>query len=195
MSSSAGIKRVVNGPIPYSPDGLPYLGPAHGLTNFFHCNTFSFGITQAGGAGKACAEWVVAGGPEWDLWALDPRRFTGYATKSYALARAVEVYENEYAPAFPFEERRAGRPLRCSSLHARLAAAGAQFGVRRLGAGAVVCGHARPRRRDSLLPAKARVVAGGGAGSCGGAQPCRHPRPAGLHQVPGRGTSGAGVPG
>jgi dimethylglycine dehydrogenase len=128
--ASAGIKRVVNGPIPYSPDGLPYLGPAHGLTNFFHCNTFSFGITQAGGAGKACAEWVVAGGPEWDLWALDPRRFTGYATKSYALARAVEVYENEYAPAFPFEERRAGRPLRCSSLHARLAAAGAQFGVR-----------------------------------------------------------------
>jgi dimethylglycine dehydrogenase len=127
---SAGIKRVVNGPIPYSPDGLPYLGPAYGLVNFFHCNTFSFGITQAGGAGKACAEWVVHGGPEWDLWALDPRRFTGYATKSYALARAVEVYENEYAPAFPYEERRAGRPLRSSPLHAQLAAAGAQFGVR-----------------------------------------------------------------
>ena len=128
--ASAGIKRVVNGPIPYSPDGLPYLGPAHGLSNFFHCNTFSFGIAQAGGAGKACAEWVVQGGPEWDLWSLDPRRFTGYATKSYALARAVEVYENEYAPAFPYEERRAGRPLRTSPLHARLAAAGAQFGVR-----------------------------------------------------------------
>jgi dimethylglycine dehydrogenase len=126
----AGIKRVVNGPIPYSPDGLPYLGPAHGLVNFFHCNTFSFGITQAGGAGKACAEWVVQGGPEWDLWALDPRRFTGYATKSYALARAVEVYENEYAPAFPYEERSAGRPLRTSPLHAPLAEAGAQFGVR-----------------------------------------------------------------
>jgi dimethylglycine dehydrogenase len=130
LLASAGIKRVVNGPIPYSPDGLPYLGPAHGLSNFFHCNTFSFGIAQAGGAGKACAQWVVEGGPEWDLWSLDPRRFTGYATSSYTLARAVEVYENEYAPAFPYEERPAGRPLRTSPLHAHLGAAGAQFGVR-----------------------------------------------------------------
>jgi dimethylglycine dehydrogenase len=130
LLARAGVRRVVNGPIPYSPDGLPYVGPAHGLRNFYHCNTFSFGITQAGGAGKALAEWVVNGGPEWDLWSLDPRRFAGYATPAYALAKAVEVYQNEYAPAFPFEERPAGRPLRTSPLHERLAAAGAQFGVR-----------------------------------------------------------------
>jgi dimethylglycine dehydrogenase len=55
--SRAGIKRGVNGPIPYSPDGNPYIGPEPGLRNFFHCNTFSFGITQGGGAGKALAEW------------------------------------------------------------------------------------------------------------------------------------------
>ncbi|MGA8706559.1 MAG: FAD-dependent oxidoreductase, partial [Steroidobacteraceae bacterium] len=126
----AGVRRVVNGPIPYSPDGLPYLGPAHGLENFFHCNTFSFGIAQAGGAGKALAEWVANGAPEWDLWALDPRRFTRYATRSYALAKAVETYRLEYAPAFPYEERPEGRPLRNSPLHNRLAAAGARFGVR-----------------------------------------------------------------
>jgi dimethylglycine dehydrogenase len=60
---SAGVRRVVNGPIPYSPDGNPYIGPEHGLRNFFHANTFSFGITQAGGAGKALAEWVIHGGP------------------------------------------------------------------------------------------------------------------------------------
>ncbi len=130
LLGSAGIKRVVNGPIPYSPDGLPYLGPAHGLSNFFHCNAFSFGITQAGGAGKALAEWVVQGGPEWDLWSLDPRRFSGYATRTYTIAKAVEVYQNEYAPSFPYEERPAGRPLRHSALYTRLAAAGAQFGVR-----------------------------------------------------------------
>lgn len=128
--AAAGIKRVVNGPIPYSPDGLPYIGPAHGLSNFFHCNAFSFGIAQAGGAGKALAEWVVRGGPEWDLWSCDPRRFTGYATRTYAIAKAVEVYQNEYAPAFPYEERPAGRPLRTSALHRRIAEAGAQFGVR-----------------------------------------------------------------
>jgi dimethylglycine dehydrogenase len=126
----AGVKRVVNGPIPYSPDGLPYLGPAHGLMNFFQCNTFSFGIAQAGGAGKALAEWVVRGEPEWDLWVVDPRRYTGYATKSYTVAKAIETYQNEYAPAFPYEERPAGRPLRTSPLHYRLAGEGARFGVR-----------------------------------------------------------------
>ena len=126
----AGIKRVVNGPIPYSPDGLPYLGPAHGLRNFFHCNTFSFGIAQAGGAGKALAEWVVNGGPEWDLWPLDPRRFAAYATTTYTVAKATETYRYEYAPAFPYEERPAGRPLRTSPLHGRLASVGARFGVR-----------------------------------------------------------------
>ena len=126
----AGVRRVVNGPIPYSPDGNPYVGPAHGLRNFFHCNVFSFGICQAGGAGKAIAEYIVDGAPEWDLWSLDPRRFTGYATRSYTAAKAVEVYQNEYAPAFPNEERPAGRPLRASPLYPVLAAKGARFGAR-----------------------------------------------------------------
>jgi dimethylglycine dehydrogenase len=125
-----GVRRVVNGPIPYSPDGNPYIGPAHGLPSFFHCNTFSFGICQAGGAGKAIAEWVIDGAPEWDLWSLDPRRYTGYATRTYAVAKAIEVYQNEYAPAFPNEERPAGRPLRTSPLHESLAARGARFGAR-----------------------------------------------------------------
>src|SRR5579872_1531747 len=130
LLAGAGIKRVINGPIPYSPDGLPYVGPAHGLSQFFHCNTFSFGIAQAGGAGKALAEWVIDGGPQWDLWMLDPRRFTDYATRTYTLAKAVETYQQEYAPAFPFEERPAGRPLRMSPLHERLAMHGAAFGAR-----------------------------------------------------------------
>ncbi len=61
----AGIARVVNGPIPYAPDGNPYLGPERGLRNFWHCNTFSFGIAQGGGAGKAIAEWILDGRPEY----------------------------------------------------------------------------------------------------------------------------------
>ncbi len=128
--AAAGIRRVVNGPIPYSPDGNPYIGPEHGLPNFFHCNTFSFGIAQAGGAGKSLAEWVVEGRPEWDLWSLDRRRYTSYADAAFTVARAVEVYQNEYAPAFPHEERPAGRPQRRSALHAAQAAAGAVFGLR-----------------------------------------------------------------
>ena len=126
----AGIKRGVNGPIPYSPDGNPYIGPEPGLRNFFHCNTFSFGITQGGGAGKALAEWVIHGQTEWDLWSLDRRRYTDYATTDYTVAKAVEVYQNEYASSFPYEERPAGRPLRPSPLYETLKAKGARFGAR-----------------------------------------------------------------
>jgi dimethylglycine dehydrogenase len=128
--SRAGIKRGVNGPIPYSPDGNPYIGPEPGLRNFYHCNTFSFGITQGGGAGKALAEWVVHGKTEWDLWSLDRRRYGDYATTEYTAAKAIEVYQNEYASSFPYEERPAGRPLRTSPLYETLKAKGARFGAR-----------------------------------------------------------------
>lgn len=127
---SVGVQRVINGPIPYSPEGFPYIGPAHGLANFYQCCCFSFGIAQAGGAGKTLAEWVTEGEPEWDLWALDPRRYTGYANKTYVTAKAIELYQNEYAIAFPFEERPAGRPARTSPLYDCLAAKGARFGAR-----------------------------------------------------------------
>ncbi len=128
--ANAGVRRVINGPIPYSPDGNPYIGPERGLKNFYHANTFSFGIAQAGGAGKALAEWVVYGGPEWDLWSFDRRRYTGYADQVYTTAKAIEVYQNEYAPAFPNEEKPAGRPLQTSPLYETLKAKGAHFGAR-----------------------------------------------------------------
>jgi len=128
--ADAGIARVINGPIPYSPDGNPYIGPERGLRNFFHCNTFSFGIAQGGGAGKALAEWVIDGLPEFDLWTVDRRRFKDYATFKYTVDKAVEVYQNEYAIGFPFEERPAGRPAYTSPLHDVLAAKGAAFGAR-----------------------------------------------------------------
>ena len=130
LLGSVGVQRVINGPIPYSPEGLPYIGPAHGLKNFFQCCCFSFGIAQAGGAGKTLSEWVTEGEPEWDLWALDPRRYTDYATKTYVTAKAIELYQNEYAIGFPFEERAAGRPARTSPLYDCLAAKGARFGAR-----------------------------------------------------------------
>jgi dimethylglycine dehydrogenase len=127
---SVGLKRIVNGPIPYSPDGNPYLGPAFGLRNFFHCNSFSFGICQAGGAGKALAEMIVDGEAEWDLWGFDHRRYGAYSDRRYVTDKAVELYRNEYAIAFPNEERPAGRPRHVTPLYDRLAAKGAVFGAR-----------------------------------------------------------------
>ncbi|WP_027133855.1 GcvT family protein [Geminicoccus roseus] len=127
---SVGVRRVVNGPIPYTPDGLPLLGPVHGLANFWNCAAFSFGICQGGGAGRILAEWITQGEPGWDVLNLDTRRFTGFATRSYTVAKALELYQHEYAIGFPVQEWPAHRPMKTSPLYDLLKAEGAQFGVR-----------------------------------------------------------------
>nr|WP_298688840.1 FAD-dependent oxidoreductase [uncultured Dongia sp.] len=125
-----GVQKVINGPIPYSPDGNPYIGPQHGLTNFYNCNCFSFGICQGGGAGKTIAEYIVHGEPEWDLWGLDHRRYTVFADQKYVTDKAIELYQNEYAIGFPNEERSAGRPRLKTPLFEKLTAKGAVMGAR-----------------------------------------------------------------
>ena len=127
---TAGVKKVINGPIPYAPDGNPLIGPAPGLLGFYHCCAFTFGIAQAGGAGKIIAEWVVNGQPEWDVWPLDSRRYLECANRKFVLAKAIETYQHEYAIGYPAEERPAGRPAKCSPAYLRLAAKGARFGAR-----------------------------------------------------------------
>lgn len=128
--AKAGIQRVVNGPITYTPDGNPLLGPAFGLRGVWLACGFSFGITQAGGAGAYLAEWITSGQPPVDLWEVDPRRYGAYATERYAVARCIDLYEDEYAISYPQDDRRAGRPARTSPLYDRFKAAGAVFGVR-----------------------------------------------------------------
>jgi len=127
---TVGIKRVINGPIPYAPDGNPLIGPAPGLPGFFHCTAFTFGIAQAGGAGKIIAEWVVNGHPEWDVWPLDSRRYLEHANIKFTTAKAIETYQNEYGVGYPAEERPAGRPAKMSPAYLRLQAKGAHFGAR-----------------------------------------------------------------
>lgn len=127
---TVGVQRVINGPIPYTPDGFPYVGPAFNMPNFFHMNGFSFGICQSGGAGKAIAEWVIDGKPEWDMWSLDPRRYTDYADQNYVVDKALEVYQDEYAAHYPYEEKPAGRPRHVSPAYDALKLKGAQFGAR-----------------------------------------------------------------
>ena len=127
---TVGVQKVINGPIPYSPDGNPYIGPQHGLTNFYNANCFSFGICQGGGAGKTIAEYVVHGEPEWDLWGLDHRRYTVFADQKYTIEKAEELYQNEYAIGFPNEERPAGRPRLKTPLFDKLTKKGAVMGAR-----------------------------------------------------------------
>lgn len=128
---NAGIKTVVNGPITYTPDGHPLIGPVHGYTNYFVCTGFNFGIVQGGGAGHFMAQWIVDGHPELDLFELDPRRFGDYANHAFSVAKGTEVYANEYQLGFPNEYamRPAQRGQKKSPIYQRQAEQNAVFGA------------------------------------------------------------------
>ena len=124
----AGVKKVYNGAICYTPDGSPIVGPAWGLKNFWINEGHSFGITAAGGAGWQLGEWIVDGEPTIDMLGVDPRRFGNYATNSYLIKKNEEAYANVFTVHFPDEERKAGRPLRQPPCYDRLKDLGAVFG-------------------------------------------------------------------
>nr|WP_309503541.1 FAD-dependent oxidoreductase [uncultured Roseovarius sp.] len=126
---SAGVGRVINGPIPYAPDGLPLIGPMPGVTNAYEACVFTFGITQGGGAGKVAAEWVMHGETEHDMWAVDPRRYTDYTDHDYCLAKAKETYGHEYAMHFPHHEWPAGRDKKLGPNDARVRELGGVMGA------------------------------------------------------------------
>ena len=125
---TAGLSKVINGPIPYTPDGNPLIGPMPDVPNAFEACVFTFGIAQGGGAGKVLAEWVTEGQTEWDMWSCDPRRFTAFASDpDYCIAKGMEVYGHEYAIHFPHHAWPAGRDMKLSPIHDRIKALGAQF--------------------------------------------------------------------
>jgi dimethylglycine dehydrogenase len=129
MLEKAPLTKVINGPIPYTPDGNPLIGPMPGVPNAFEACVFTFGICQAGGAGKVLAEWITEGATEWDMWSCDPRRFTGFEDEAYCIAKGMEVYGHEYAMHFPHHAWPAGRGKKLSAVHGRTAALGAQYGA------------------------------------------------------------------
>ena len=126
---TSGVGRVINGPIPYAPDGLPLLGPMPGVKNAYEACVFTFGITQAGGAGKVLAEWITEGQTEWDMWAVDPRRYTSHADSDYSLKKAIEIYGHEYAMHYPNYEWPEGRDKKLSPIHDTIKALGGVMGA------------------------------------------------------------------
>ena len=128
--ASCGIKDIVNGPIAYTPDGSPLVGPAWGVRNLWLNEGHSFGITAAGGSGWQLAEWIVESEPGIDMAAVDPRRYGPYTSKRYVVQKNEETYRHVFVVHYPDEERADARPAKTSPVYDKLAHMGAVFGQR-----------------------------------------------------------------
>lgn len=125
----AGIKRVINGPMIWSPDSAALYGPVPELRNYFCCNGIIPGFSQSGGLGMLMAQWIVEGEPEMDLFPWDLARYGSWANKAFTKARAHDCYAHRFKIHFPYEEREAGRPVRTRPAYERQKAMGAVFGL------------------------------------------------------------------
>lgn len=125
----AEVNMLLNGPEGFTPDAEFLLGPTV-VKGFWVAAAFcAHGLASAGGIGKAMAEWIIDGHPEWNLWRLDLRRFgNNYASQPYTVARTIETYSKYYDIHYPNEERTSMRPQRLSPAYNRLKELGASFG-------------------------------------------------------------------
>lgn len=127
--AEVGIRAIVNGPITYTIDGAPLVGPIPGKRNAYCIVGLRAGLGEGGGHGWLLAQQIVHGEACYDTWAIDPRRFAGHANVELTALKAVEEYRNEFRFHFPHECRPTGRPMKTTPLTSVLAAEGAAFGV------------------------------------------------------------------
>jgi dimethylglycine dehydrogenase len=125
----AGIKRVINGPMIWSPDSNVLMGPVPEVDGYFCCNGIIPGFSQSGGMGLMAAQWIIEGETQYDMFAWDMARFDTWATKEFTKARVADQYGHRFAIHFPNEERSAGRPARVRPIYEMQRDMGAVFGL------------------------------------------------------------------
>ena len=124
-----GIKRVINGPMIWSPDSNVLFGPAPKVSNYFCCNGVIPGFSQSGGMGMLAAEWITKGETQYDMFAWDLTRFGDWCSDAFTKERVRDQYANRFKIHFPGEEREAGRPLRKRPAFQFLKELGGVFGL------------------------------------------------------------------
>ena len=127
--NEAGIKRVINGPMIWSPDSNVLFGPVPELKNYFCCNGIIPGFSQSGGMGLLAAEWIIEGETKYDMFAWDIARFDTWADKEFTKSRVADQYTKRYSIHFPNEERSAGRPVRTRPVYEMQNKLGAVMGL------------------------------------------------------------------
>ncbi|MDQ0390727.1 GcvT family protein [Labrys monachus] len=125
----AGVRKSVNGPFTFAPDGNPLVGPVKGLPNFWVACAVMAGFSQGGGIGLILSRWMAENDPGQDVIAMDVARFGTFATPRYTKAKVIENYRRRFRLAYPNEELPDARPLRRTPVYDRLKAAGAVFGA------------------------------------------------------------------
>ncbi|SMX35794.1 GcvT family protein [Maliponia aquimaris] len=126
---TAGIKRVINGPMIWSPDANVLMGPVPELPGYFCCNGIIPGFSQSGGMGLMAAQWIVEGEMMYDMFPWDMARFGAWADSRFTKARVRNQYAHRFSIHFPGEEREAGRPVRTRPVYQTQQAMGAKFGL------------------------------------------------------------------
>jgi dimethylglycine dehydrogenase len=126
---TAGIKRVVNGPMIFSPDLNPLLGPYPDLRNYWCACGVMTAFSQAGAIGMLLTNWMTEDDPGLDIFMWDVTRFGPWAGKSYTRARTADMYSTRFKTIYPYEDRQAGRPVKTTPIYGVQKARGAVFGA------------------------------------------------------------------
>ena len=124
-----GIRKAVNGPFTFAPDGNPLVGPVRGIRNFWVACAVMAGFSQGGGIGLVLSRWMAENDPGQDIISMDVARFGAFATPKYTASKVPENYSRRFRLAYPNEELPAARPVRRSPIYDRLKAAGAVMGA------------------------------------------------------------------
>ena len=98
----AGIKTVNNGPLAYTPDGLPLLGPVESHPGLWLATGFNIGIGTGGGSAQFLATWMDQGAAPYDLAIVYPSRYANDIPKQTALDAIHATYAKGYVmPSAP----------------------------------------------------------------------------------------------
>jgi dimethylglycine dehydrogenase len=128
LVGAAGIKRIVNGPFTFTPDGNPLVGPVRGVRNYWVAAGCMAGFSQGGGVGLALSQWMIHGEPQDNVFAMDVARFP-HLTQTFVTDKAKEFYGNRFYLAKPNEQWPAGRPLKTTPIFDLQKQDNAVFGV------------------------------------------------------------------
>ncbi len=125
-----GIKRWVNGPFTFTPDGNPLVGPVPGLRNFWAACGVMAGFSQCGGVGLSLARWMIEGEPGADVFGMDVARYGPFASQARYLADTTrQFYARRFLISYPNEQLPAARPLHVPPAYDVMSQDGARWGV------------------------------------------------------------------